>query len=219
VQAGATSTTTIYLIRHAHTAWNTQRRFQGHFDVPLSDVGARQADAVAAWLRRQPLPFRALYTSDLTRAAHTAAAIGRQLALTPQLTPDLREIQCGQWAGLAMTEIEERYPGQLQTWRDTAHRFTLPGGESVGDVQRRVVAFHEGVVQRHCGEAIILVAHGVVLTALLAAVHGWDLREAWRDERGSMGNTGVTVIHWDHVSRTCSMPIFNSLAHLEDVLA
>jgi broad specificity phosphatase PhoE len=210
---GSTPVTAVYLVRHGQTLWNREQRFQGQLDVPLSDVGKRQATALAAWLR-QHAPFGAIYTSDLARAAQTAAAIGRQVGLTPVPVPALREIQCGDWSGLSVADIEQRYPSHLRAWRDAAHRFTLPGGESVRDVQRRVVSFFLEAVRCHRGDSIIIVAHGVALAALLTALQRWNLREAWREGRGSMSNTGVTIIHWDQEAETCSMPLFNSLAHL-----
>lgn len=205
--------TTVYLVRHGHTLWNGEQRFQGQVDVPLSETGRRQAAALAAWLGRRG-PFDALYTSDLARAAETAAAIGRRIGLAPVSDPALREIHCGDWSGLRVTDIERRYPGQLGVWRGAAHTFILPGGESVPDVQRRIVPFYTEAVRRHRGAAIILVAHGVALAALLVALKRWDLQQAWQEGRGRMSNTGVTVVQWDPQTAACSLPMFDSVAHL-----
>lgn len=210
--------TTIYLVRHGQTLWNKEQRFQGQLDVPLSDTGRRQAEALAAWLGRRG-PFDALYTSDLARAAETAAVIGRQVGLAPVSDSALREIHCGDWSGLRVADIEQRYPDQLRVWRSTAHQFTLPGGEGVPDVQRRIVPFYAQAVRRHRGEAIILVAHGVALAALLVALHRWDLRLAWQEGRGRMSNTGVTIVQWGQEDAACSMPVFDSVAHLADLPA
>ncbi len=204
----------IYLIRHGETEWNRERRFQGHLGVPLSTAGEAQAQAVADWLAAQPARFRALYTSDLLRAAQTAAVIGTRLGLVPIPAPELREISVGRWEGLARDEIETHYPGQLQEWRERVADYTLPGGESVPDVQRRVLAFYQVIVARHAGEAILLVSHGIALSALQAALHGWDLVEAWQTSRGSMGNTGVTVLTRDEETGGHTAELFNSLAHL-----
>jgi broad specificity phosphatase PhoE len=208
--------TTAYLVRHGQTAWNRERRFQGHLDIPLDEAGLQQAAAVAAWLRDQPVSFQAIYSSDLVRATQTACAIGNRVGLAPQLVPALREIHCGQWAGLSAWEVDERYPGQLQRWAATVDRFTLPGGESVPEVQQRAVAFFSDAMQRHEAGTIVIVAHGVVLSTLLIALHRWNLLDAWHDARAKMGNTGVTIVQWDSQTATCTMPLFNSLVHLAD---
>src|SRR5215210_3952847 len=88
--------TLVYLVRHGLTAWNVEKRFQGHLDVPLSEEGLGQAEAVGRWLAGQSAFFTALYSSDLARASQTAQVIGRHLYLEPRLAPSLREIHCGE---------------------------------------------------------------------------------------------------------------------------
>lgn len=206
--------TRIYLVRHGQTEWNMQRRFQGHLGVSLSAEGRAQADAVGRWLAAQPGPIRAIYASNLPRAAETAEAIGARLGVPPILTPALREIHCGAWEGLSGEEIEAAYPGQLAAWNATVDRFTLPGGESVPVVQRRVSAFYREVLVAHAGETVVLVSHGVALSALQAAIFGWDLVETWQTLRGSLANSGVTLVAVDPATGVPTLALANSLAHL-----
>src|ERR1044072_4215809 len=123
----------VYLIRHGVTAWNRDRRFQGHLDVPLSPEGEEQAEAVAEWLARRDADFAALYTSDLLRASQTAGAIGRRLGLEPVLLQELREMHCGEWQGLSVHEVEARYPGQLERWTERIDIYAPPGREGIPD--------------------------------------------------------------------------------------
>jgi broad specificity phosphatase PhoE len=204
----------VYLVRHGLTDWNLQKRFQGHLDVPLSLDGLEQARRVAQWLRTQPVHFSALYSSDLRRAAQTATTIGEMLDLQPLFSPELREIACGQWQGLSVEEVERLYPGLLAEWHETVDRFTLPGGECVLDVQRRTFALYRQLLERHKGEAIILVSHGVALAALQAAIHKWDIIETWRTGKARMGNTGVTAFAVEPSSGKIDLLLSNSSAHL-----
>lgn len=206
--------TTLYLVRHGQTVWNLEQRFQGHLDIPLDDLGQRQAEAVATALRARQVPFQAVYASDLIRAAHTAAIIGAPLGLRPIVTPALREIDCGIWAGRSVPEIERQFPGQLQAWNDGVESFTLPGGESIPLVQRRAAAYIRRVIDSGPGQTVAVVAHGMVLTTLLVDLLGWDLRETWHGSRRLMGNTGFSVVIWDPLNGTASLPVYNSLAHL-----
>jgi broad specificity phosphatase PhoE len=204
----------LYMVRHGETHSNRERRFQGQLDVPLSPEGHAQAEALGRWLVRRPVRFGALYSSDLRRAAQTAETVGAHLGLAPALAPGLREIDCGEWQGLTGPEIEARYPGGLQTWHDEVDTFCLPGGESVRDLQRRIVAFYHDTVARHRGDAVVLVSHGLALSVLIAALLGWDLVEAWRERRAGMANTGVTILTRDPAHSGYRLDLLNSTEHL-----
>jgi broad specificity phosphatase PhoE len=206
---------TLYLVRHGETAWNAEHRFQGLMDVPLSERGVRQAQALATWLAAQPIHFSAIYASDLARASETAAIVGHALGLAPQLSPLLREIDTGAWSGLNSAEIEEGFPDGLRRWREEVMSFRMPDGESVPEVQERVMRAVHGIAAAHRGEAVIVVGHGVALSAMLAGLHQWDLADAWRDSRSRMGNTGVTIVEWDAEAERCAMSLFNTRAHLD----
>jgi broad specificity phosphatase PhoE len=206
--------TLIYLIRHGLTEWNLQKRFQGHLAVPLSPEGLEQSRAVGEWLARQPVRFAAIYASDLLRAMQTAQAIGDSLALVPQPMAALREIHGGEWQGLSVEDINTKYPGRLAEWYEKLDSFTLPGGESIPQVQERVFAFYKNVVRQHVGEAIIIVSHGAALSALQAAIHDWDLMETWRTKSTRLGNTGVTALSVEPNTGKASVIVHNSAEHL-----
>jgi broad specificity phosphatase PhoE len=82
------------------------------------------------------------------------------------------------------------------------------------DVQRRAYAFYRQALERHRGEAIIMVSHGVALAALQAAIHSWDITETWKTGKARMGNTGVTAFAVDHSTGNPSLLLSNSSAHL-----
>lgn len=213
-QVGQQGETLVYLVRHGVTEWNLQKRFQGHLDVPLNREGMAQAEAVGKWLEGLPVRFTALYSSDLTRAMQTAEAISRWLNLTVEPVVTLREIHCGEWQGLSVDEVNARYPGQLDEWYEKVDSYKLPGGESIPDVQARIFAFYEGIVQKHAGEAIVIVSHGAALTALQTAIHDLDLLDTWRSRSTRMGNTGVTALSINPYTGKAHTIIHNSAEHL-----
>lgn len=186
--------TLLVLVRHGQTTWNVESRFQGQLDVPLSPIGLEQASALADWIAKVPFPISALYSSDLVRASTTAAPIAEKLSLAPVYARELRELSGGLWEGLTTTEINEQFPGQLEEWRAHIQSFTLPKGESVPQVQRRMSQYLENLVETHRGEAVIIVSHGAALASYIAYVLGWDLQETWESRRARMSNTGVTVL-------------------------
>ena len=213
--APAANQTLVFVIRHAQTAWNLERRFQGQLDVPLSAEGETQAASVADWLNSQHLHFASIYTSDLLRARQTAGPIGERLELEPRPVEALREIHAGEWQGLLTVEIEQRYPGQMVRWHREPHQFRIPGGETIPEVQARVVTWYGEAIRAHRGESIVVVSHGLAIRTLLVALNGWDLADADAMKAAAMGNTGVAVILSDHDSGLSSMLLLNSLRHLE----
>jgi broad specificity phosphatase PhoE len=112
-------------------------------------------------------------------------------------------------------EVEARYPGALVEWHERIDRYTIPGGESIPVVQKRVLEAYRALVARHDGEAIIVVSHGAALSALLVALHDWDLVETWHSRKTRMGNTGVTVVSFDHANMSHDLLAINLSEHLD----
>jgi broad specificity phosphatase PhoE len=142
---------TLVLVRHGESELIVQRRFQGRLDSPLSALGRRQAERVAARLAQpaagSPLPVserppRAIVHSPLARAAETARAIAAARNEEPLLRPDERfaEIGQGEWEGRLASEIAEHDGERLAAWRSRPAEAWAPGGESLDDVQDRVAA-------------------------------------------------------------------------------
>jgi probable phosphoglycerate mutase len=209
-----TPPTRLVLVRHGETASNRERRFQG-YDVPLSAIGRQQAERVAARLGDAG-PADALYTSDLARAAETAATIAARLGQVPVVERALRELDVGDLKGRLHREFEEEYPGGYEGWIADGGTPRLPGpaGESLDDLVGRAVPVLMRLLARHRGERVIVVSHGLTLGVLLAHAHGWEQREAFATRRVRFLNTSVSEIHQGADGRlTC--PVLASVDHLD----
>lgn len=182
----------LILVRHGETDWNRKHIPQGHVDIPLNKTGQKQAHALA--LRLQNWDIDAVYSSDLSRAAETASILGTTLALQVQFSAAWREIDLGAWCGLSRPEIERRFPQELAA---LARGEDIPrgGGETMADLQARVVAEYQRVEPLHAGESVLLVSHGGSLKALICHLIGLDLKYASRLSTG--GNTGISIIQFD----------------------
>lgn len=143
----------------------------------MNDRGRAQAQQVAEALREQPLD--ALYASDLRRAAETAEAIGQATGLTVRYDPRLREIHQGEWQGLLVTEIERRYPDLFRRWQETPLTVTLPGGESIAQMQERVLAAVEDIAQQHSDQQVAIVAHKLPISFIKCHYQGIPLERIW----------------------------------------
>jgi probable phosphoglycerate mutase len=100
-----------YCVRHGESASNAAGRIQGQSDVPLSELGHRQSEAVAAAL--SGLPVAAVYASPLRRAMQTARPVAEELNLEIQTDPRLMEVHAGVFQEKLRSELEELYPEQF----------------------------------------------------------------------------------------------------------
>ena len=169
----------ILLTRHGETSWNVEGRHQGQgFDIPLSEVGRAQAEALGKRLKDLPLA-RAL-ASPLLRARATAEIALGDRADMLRLEPAFMEIAHGEWEGRLASEIREQYPEVQRAWREAPHTVTLPGGESFQQVLDRAWPAFCGV----CAglgpeETLLLVTHDGVSRVLLCRILGLPLERVW----------------------------------------
>ena len=163
--ASTPASTRILLIRHGETAWNAERRLQGHLDIPLNAEGERQAALLGATLALDPIDL--VVSSDLMRAHQTAQAVARAHALPVQVDPRLRERAYGGFEGLLYSEIERRFPIEFAAWQARDIDGVLPQGKHIGESFRQFYARATGAILEwaagHPGKTIALVAHGGVL--------------------------------------------------------
>ncbi len=184
--------TTLLLVRHGQSEGNARRIYQGQMDLPLTELGRRQAEALAERLACRDISL--LYSSDLSRALETAWIVGRRLGLTPITDPRLREIDLGGWSGLTRDQVIARYGEEWERWsrgEDIDHA----GGESFERFWERIRSFIEDVLKRHPGETVLAVTHGGVSRILASKLLGLNLREMFTDLPPSL-NTGITEVRF-----------------------
>jgi probable phosphoglycerate mutase len=203
--------TTVYLIRHGETDWNLSGRWQGHADVPLNDIGRRQAAIVAQRLQAEGVSFDAIYSSDLARAYQTAWEIGAAVRVPVQLLPPLREIDLGVWSGLTYAEIKERFPVEIELL-ERGQDFPRGGGETLEALRKRVSDAVQAIVAHRPNETIACVTHGGCIRMLLT--HAENFPGDGFQRFPHIGNTSISIVringdHWEIVA-------INDMAHLEE---
>jgi broad specificity phosphatase PhoE len=168
------SVPTIYYIRHGETEWNADGRLQGAQDIPLNELGRRQAAAAGAILAglfardgrsETSLGFVA---SPLVRARSTMELVRGSLELPPdQYAVDirLREIGYGAWEGSTLQQMQAEDPEIFA--RRQAEKWTVPppGGESYAEVQARMSDWYHQLTAD-----TVAVAHGGTARALMVAL-------------------------------------------------
>lgn len=202
--------TTLYLIRHGETVWNADGRFQGHQDTALNDAGRAQARLLAD--RLASTHFDAIYTSDLGRAADTANIIAASHYLTPIPDTRLREAYFGEWEGLTIQEITERWSDIVAAWRRDSLHTRPPGGETLEQLQERVANFIEAAIQLHPDGQILIAGHGGSIRAAIATALGATLTIF---NRLRLDNCSLSVVR--HQSDRFSLVQMNDTCHLHGV--
>jgi probable phosphoglycerate mutase len=168
--------TRLIVWRHGNTDWNADGRVQGQSDVPLNDLGRRQAAEAAELLAR--LSPAAIVASDLARAADTAAALAARTGLTVRHDDRLRERYFGPWQGQLMAEVATRCPDEHARWR--------AGADVVGDDIETLDDMGKRMVDAFLDAAALVPADGTVVVA----THGASARQGvlqllgWPKEQG-----------------------------------
>ncbi len=158
----------VYLARHGQTAYNLERRFQGHLPVPLDDTGREQAADLAeraAAGTGDGIPFVALWCSPLLRARETADIVAARLGLEPREEPRLMETDAGDWTDRLFSDVQAEDPDGFAGFIEGRPDFAFPGGESFAQQGARVAAALADVERGNL--PALVVCHGVVIRIAL----------------------------------------------------
>jgi len=166
--------TVLLLIRHATNDFVQAGRLAGWTPgVHINAQGQREADALAR--RLNDVSIHAIYSSPLDRAVDTAKAVAQCQHLEVQIVEDLGEGRAGDWTGKTVKELE-----QTEEWKQMqAHPvgFHLPGGESIDEVQKRMVNAIDAIVARHPKQVVAVFSHADPIKSVVAYYLGMDLNQ------------------------------------------
>jgi broad specificity phosphatase PhoE len=197
----------LIIVRHGQAEHNVHSLMVGHGDSILTDKGEEQVSLVAEKLRDEHID--AAYSSDLTRALHTAQGIMRHHPhVELNVTTALREVDMGELEGKTKAEFHSAVKKSGKRWFELAPK----GGESMIDTRARAAEFIERLFLEQKGKTVLLVSHGGFIRALLAHILKHDFRT---DQPLRIINTAVTVVEMrdddTHVAH-----IINDASHLDD---
>jgi broad specificity phosphatase PhoE len=168
----------ILLARHGETDDNREPiRIQGSTDTPLNDTGRAQAAELAQRVAGRGVA--SLYTSHLSRARETAEVVGGRLGLDPIVDRRLAEADRGELEGRRWIDVEREDPELYAAWRAAGDSFRFPGGESLGEQDRRVHAALADI-RRQGRLPALVVCHGGSIRVVLCRLNGRGL-DAFHD--------------------------------------
>ncbi len=160
----------IYLVRHGETHWNVAQILQGQKDGELTDKGITQAQSTQKRFSQHKLD--AIYSSDLKRAKHTAEVIAQGHGKNVIGEPRLRETQFGSLDGKKITDMTAEEEYQLERLYSGTPGYCIPGGESLEQVQARVMGCLHQIATECKGRTVLVVSHGMAISLALQSILG-----------------------------------------------
>ncbi|MGH3999744.1 MAG: histidine phosphatase family protein, partial [Pseudonocardiaceae bacterium] len=159
------SPTRLLMLRHGQTEYSAQRRYSGRRDLPLTELGERQAAAAAARLSTMD-GVAAVVSSPMLRARQTAKPVADALGVPLEVHDGLIETDFGAWEGLTFAEARERDPDLHTRWiTDTS--VATPDGESMDAVHQRVRRVCDQLIADYAAATLVVVSHVTPIKALL----------------------------------------------------
>ena len=167
------SATRLLLIRHAEVETSYQGVFGGRIDMELSPRGHEQAAALARYLYQKPLS--AIYASPMKRVQQTLAPLLVNGAPKPVVLPDLREVDFGDWTGLAWDEVQARFGISAFAWLEQLECDGIANAESAESLRDRVEPCLRQILADHSGRQVAIFCHGGIIRVLLGILLRWPL--------------------------------------------
>jgi broad specificity phosphatase PhoE len=223
----------LFLIRHAQSAGNVARDLamasgaamidiaSRDCDVPLSELGERQAAALGRWCERNTEPVDAVLSSPYVRALETAAIALREArwdGVPIGVDERLREKEFGALDRLTRTGIEQKFPEQAELRRVLGKfYYRPPGGESWTDVLLRLRSFVDTLTHEFAGRRVAVVSHQVIVLCfryLFEKLTEPQLLEI--DGQGDVANCSVTTYRLDRATNALALQAYNVVAPMEE---
>jgi len=198
--------TTVYFIRHGEAEGNVYHRMHGQYDGPLTAKGREQLSYLKE--RFLNVPIDAVYSSDLVRAADTAAAVSVPKGLPIIFDPRLREFDFGIVEDMPWGNAAWEYNEPVRLFHEEPSKMVIPRGESIFDVRRRTTRAVWDIVEQNRGKTVAVASHGAALRAMMAALLGYGPDEFAKVPH--CGNTAVSKFLFDGDTVTAAYIADNS---------
>jgi 2,3-bisphosphoglycerate-dependent phosphoglycerate mutase len=230
----------LYVVRHGESAGNIAREAAVEageqmididvrdVDVPLSQLGQRQAIAVGRWFAALAEDARPniVLTSPYLRARHTAGMIVKTAEMREDsysliVDERLREKEFGILDRLTAVGVKEQFPDQAE-FRRLLGKFyhRPPGGESWCDVILRLRSATEMLAREYCGQRVLIVCHAVVVLCMRYILEHLTEDELLTiDKKSEVANCSVTMYEHDPAlgpRGSLRLKLFNFVTPLEE---
>jgi ribonuclease H / adenosylcobalamin/alpha-ribazole phosphatase len=204
-------TADVVLLRHGDTRLTPERRFSGvgSADLGLSATGRDQARQAADSALLRGRPITEILTSPMIRCQETAQILAAELSVPVTIDRSLREMDFGVWEGMTFDEVQERYPEDLQRWKQSASAWPTGSSETFAAVVDRMRTAAERFATRYAGASVVAVTHVTPMKALVADALGAPPSALFRMELSSACFSRITYTGGEACVR-----LLNDTSHL-----
>jgi len=199
----------IYFVRHGETDHNRGLKLQGVTDIELNETGLIQAVSTAEKIAKYSI--QKIYSSDYMRAVQTAKVLEKHTGAEIITNPSLREIDMGEWEGADWERIKRLYPQYYSEWSKHLNDMPYPGGESGGDVLKRldiIIAELKGL----CFNNVAIVTHGGVIKVLLSSFMGIGQEKRFQID---IDNCSISLVTYNPTTEKFLICYTNDIVHLK----
>ena len=191
---GACDMIKLIFVRHGESKSNESGKFAGSSDIPLSELGKKQAKLVCEYVLKN-YTVDAVYASPLSRAYDTVKGIGLAAGVPVVKNSAFKEINGGLWEQKTLEEIESLYGADFAFWKKEVGLARPTGGETFGEVQTRALKGISELFEKHDGQTVAIGTHAGVIRALQCRFQGLPMTAMkympW------VTNTSVTEVDFD----------------------
>lgn len=159
---------TVYLIRHGESEANRRDAFLGHGDLNLTQTGKKQARVTAGYLYSNFSKPNAIYSSDLKRAYDTAQETAELFHMPVIKEKELREIDAGLWENVTFKQLRKNFRESFSIWTENIGLAGCDGGETVKQLQKRIVSAVERIAKKYENGAVFLFCHATPIRVFAA---------------------------------------------------
>jgi broad specificity phosphatase PhoE/ribonuclease HI len=185
--------TTLVLVRHGATELTASKRFSGGLassNPGLTDEGRAQVREVAEWLSPIGEAVDVVVTSPVRRTRESAEILAERLDVPLVEEPGFAEMEFGTWDGLTFDEVREQRPDEIDSWLGSLD-VAPGGGESLREVEKRVLDGLSRVLEQYAGQTVVVVSHVTPIKTIVAHAVDAPLEALFRME---MSTASVSVV-------------------------
>lgn len=168
----------IFLVRHGESQGNLEQRFIGaNSPHGLTETGQKQSKNAARILSSYDLGNAKIYSSPAIRAVETVEIISERLGIYYTIEERLTEINLGEMEDMLKSDVEKKYKDVIKNFSEKPSLCEIPGGESIPEVQQRILSFIYDKVDE--GHDLILISHDVAIRAFLVYAMNMSVDFIW----------------------------------------
>lgn len=198
--------TELLFIRHGETDHNKNRLFYGHLDPDINQTGIEQLNKTKLKLQKFKEKIDVVFCSDLKRCRQSLEILEISDKVKKNFTKELREINFGILEGKTYKEIEAENPYYIDQIENNWRYFKVKNGESVFELQNRIVKKIEEIIKNYQDKKILVVVHGGVIQSLISYYLTKNLDFYWnfKVDNGSITKMTVTednFVYFNYINR------------------